>query len=89
MTETSIEYIAVPLVSALVGGIGWLVKRYFNKRDEDKAEIKADIVGLKNEVRETKDKVEDIASIIIGCDHPDCPSRKALAEYLIKEKHKH
>lgn len=93
MNESVLSYVIAPVVTAVIAGISYLVKRYFEKkdeeqkeifrqRDEDKAEMKADIEELKSQVKATNKRVNDIAGIIIGCEHPDCPSRKILSEYM-------
>ena len=86
MEDTTVTYVVAPIVTAIIAGIGWLVKRYFAGRDADKAEMKQDIENLKADVKKTNKKLNDITSIVIGCEHPDCPSRKLLSDYMKKEE---
>lgn len=85
MSETMIVSVIAPVVLSIVGGIGWFIKHQLEKvekkhdneieeRNKEREQIKTDIKDLKEDVR-------NIASIVIGCEHPNCPSRKLLAEY--------
>lgn len=86
MSETMIVSVIAPVVMAIVGGIGWFIKHQLEKvekkheteieeRNKEREQIKTDIKDLQEDVR-------NIASIVIGCEHTNCPSRKKLAEYF-------
>lgn len=86
MSETMIVSVIAPVVMAIVGGVGWFIKHQLEKvekkheteieeRNKEREHIKTDIKDLQEDVR-------NIASIVIGCEHPNCPSRKKLAEYF-------
>lgn len=85
MSETMIVSVIAPVVLSIVGGIGWFIKHQLEKvekkhdneieeRNKEREQIKTDIKDLQEDVR-------NIASIVIGCEHPNCPSRRLLAEY--------
>lgn len=89
--------IVTTIVTAIIGGIGYLTKYILNKRDEaqkrvfeerdkDKEEIKGDIDNLKSDVKSLKRHVHNVSAIILKCDNPDCPTKAKLAEYWEKEE---
>lgn len=96
MTDNAYTYIIAPAVTALIGGIGYLVKYMLDKRDKKHEEeteernkrrekIETDISDLKTEVKQLGNKLKRTQAIILSCDKPDCPSKKLLADYLDKE----
>lgn len=84
-TEDIVRYVVGTLLTAVIGGIGWLVKRYFDKRDEDKAEMKKDIAAAKADIKKTRRQFKRVVGMIIGCQHPDCPTKAALKQYWDNE----
>ena len=88
--------ILMTVVTAVIGGVAWLVKRYFNKKDEqqkrifderdkDKQEIKENIKNLQSDVKTMKRHLTVVSAMVLKCDNPDCPTKKELAAYLEKE----
>lgn len=86
MSETMIVSVIAPVVLSIVGGIGWFIKHQLEKvekkqeaqmqeRNKEREQIKTDIKDLQEDVR-------NIASIVIGCENPNCPSRRKLADYF-------
>lgn len=89
--------VVLALIASVGGGIAWIVKYILNKRDEnqkrvfaerdrDKQAIKDDIASLKNEVKETRNELKDFQAMIVGCEHPDCPNRMKMRDYLLDKK---
>lgn len=89
--------IVTTIVTAAIGGIGFLVKYVLNKRDEnqkrvfeerdkDKAEIKENIATLQKDVKNLKRHVHNVSAMVLKCDNPNCPTKEKLAEYWEKEE---
>lgn len=89
--------IAITIVTAIIGGIGYLVKYILNKRDEnqkrifeerdkDKAEIKENITNLQSDMKKVKKHLKDVSAMVLKCEHPDCPTKKILADYWEREE---
>ncbi len=96
MSDNFYLYIIGPTMTAVIAGVGWLVKYLFDKRDKKQLEeteernkrrekIETDIADLKMEVRHLDRKLKRTQAIILSCDKPDCPSKKMLADYLNNE----
>lgn len=84
-SDNTTMYIVSTVLTATIAGIGWLVKRYFAKRDEDKAAMKQDIANLQADLKKTKRNVKKVAGLIIGCEHTDCPNKAALKQFWDEE----
>lgn len=74
MSSGTITYIVTPLLSAALGGIAWLVKRYFEKndeeqkrifeqRDKDKQEMKDNISNLQSDMSTV---ISSVVSLFAG-----------------------
>ena len=96
MSDSIITYILAPAVTAIVGGIGYLVKYILEKRDnkheeeiaernEKRAEILATQEKHETEINGIKRDLAKMQSIILACDKKDCPSKLLLANYLNKK----
>ncbi len=96
MDSEVITYIVAPLVTATIGGVAFIVKRWLAKadkrreeemveRNKRRAEIESNIAEVKNEVKSVKRDMHKMQAIILSCDKPDCPSKMLLANYLEKK----
>lgn len=99
MTESAYIYVIGPAVTAVIAGIGWLVKYILDKRDKKhteeieernrrREEIEKSISEVKAEVKVIKRDLNKTQAIILACDKPDCPSKILLADYLNKKSEK-
>lgn len=93
MNDNMYLYVISPLVAAVIGGIGFLAKRYIASRDkkheEEMAErnrIRTDIetrlCEAERKVGKAEKKIDMITALVVGCEHKDCPTRSALSEYM-------
>ena len=86
MVENTYIYIIAPLVTALIGGIGYIVKYILNKRDkrhqEEIEERNKRRAEIEQRLTKTERKLNFVIGIVIGCDHPDCNARGKLAEFM-------
>lgn len=89
--------VIMAVVSAVIGGVAWLVKRYFEKKDEeqkrifaerdaDKAAIKENIKELQNDVSNVKKHLRNVSAMVLKCENPECPTKKALADYWERQQ---
>lgn len=85
-TNQILIYVVSPILTAIIGGVGYLVKRYLKKQEEQIAERNKRREKIENDIEELKRDVTDVQSIIIGCEHPDCPSRSLLSAWLKNRK---
>lgn len=108
MDESTLTYIIAPLVSASIGGAAWLVKHYFEKKDEEdkqrreqekqeqervfaernvqRERIEKRIDNLTEEVKETRQEVNELVGMIAGCENPNCPNRPRLRAKLARRE---
>lgn len=91
MSTELITSVIVPIVTAVIGGIGWLVKRYFDKKEEEQKRIfeqrDKDKAEMKNDIKQLRQDVDYVIGAVVGCDHADCPTKKAVADYLKNRNH--
>ena len=84
--------VILAVLSAIAGGVAWLVKHYiakkdeeqkriFEERDRDKQEIKQNIKDLQSDVKEVKKHLRNVSAMVLKCENPECPTKKALADY--------
>lgn len=96
MEESTYLYIIGPLVTAVIGGVGYLVKYLLNKRDKRheeeieernkrRDEIEQRLTKAEKRQEQTERKLNSVIGIVIGCDHSDCPTRGKLAEFMKAE----
>lgn len=89
MNESTYIYIIAPLVTAVIGGIGYIVKYILNKRDKKHQEEIEERNKRRDEIErrltKTENKLNFVIGLVIGCDHPDCHARGKLAEYMKME----
>lgn len=92
MSETMIVSVIAPVVLSIVGGIGWFIKHQLEKvekkQEAQMQERNIEREAIKNDIKDLQEDVRNIASIVIGCEHPNCPSRKLLAEYYKNKSEK-
>ncbi|MCQ2299749.1 MAG: hypothetical protein MJZ81_06465 [Bacteroidales bacterium] len=97
MEDNSIYlYVISPILTAVLGGITWIIKRRVEESDKKHAE---EIEERNQRRKEIEEKIErsdkrikglrtdltKMQSIILSCDKPDCPTKKRLADYLDKK----
>lgn len=89
MVDNTYIYIIAPLVTATIGGIGYIVKYILNKRDKKhQAEIEERNKRrdeIERRLTKTENKLNFVIGLVIGCDHPDCHARGKLAEFMKME----
>ena len=78
-------YIIGPLVTAAIAGIGFLVKYALGKRDERHREEIEERDRRRDEIEKSinelkKDNLK-LQAALLGCDNPDCPAKKVMADY--------
>lgn len=97
MTDNVYIYIISPVVVAIIGGIGYLVKymlaKQYKKHEEEIQERNKRRDEIEQRLTKTERRLEDAEkrftraiSIVVGCDNPNCPTRPRLAEWLKNEK---
>ena len=77
-------YVVSPMLTAIIGGVGYCVKRYLKRQDELIAERNERMDKIEDDLEKLKRDVADMQSIIIECEHPNCPSRTLLANWMAK-----
>lgn len=93
MTENAYLYIIGPLVTAVIAGIGYLVKYILNKRDKKheeeidernrrRDEIESRLTKAEQKQAETDKKLSSMIVAIAECEHQDCPTRAKLAKLM-------
>lgn len=93
MGENAYIYIIAPLVTAVIGGIGYLVKYFLNKRDKKheeeikernrrRDEIEQRLTKTEEKQEATEKKLNNVIGIVVGCDNPECPTRGKLAKFI-------
>lgn len=91
MSTELITSVIVPIITAVIGGIGWLVKRYFDKKEEEQKRIfeqrDKDKAEMKDDIKQVRADVDFLLGAVIGCDRPDCPTKKVVAEYIKNRNH--
>lgn len=89
MADNTYIYIIAPLLTAAIGGIGYIVKYILNKRDKKhQAEIEERNKRrdeIEKRLTKAEKKLNYVIGIVIGCDHPDCHAREKLAEFMKME----
>lgn len=96
MSDNAYIYIISPVVLAIIGGVGFLVKYMLAKQDKKheeeiqernkrREEIEQRITKTEKRVERAEKRFTDAISIVIGCDNPNCPTRPKLAEWLKSE----
>lgn len=78
-------YIIGPLVTAIIAGIGFLVKHILNKRDERHREEIEERDRRRDEIEKSinelkKDNLK-LQAELLGCENPDCPAKRVMADY--------
>lgn len=86
-------YVISPLVAAVVGGVGYLVKHILSRRDKRheeeiqernkrRDEIEQRLTKAERRLEDAEKRFTRAISIVVGCDNPNCPTRPRLAEWL-------
>lgn len=89
MMELLSKEVIILIITTIAGGIGWLVKNWWNRKEEErKAEIeernrRRDIIEGRLSKVEKDSKM--FQSMILSCEHPECQVKKALADYFKKD----
>lgn len=80
------------VITALISGIGWLVKYFFHERDkkrkEEMTERNKRREQIENSVLQLHEDVDNLQAIILECKQPNCESKKAMADYLRQRRKK-
>lgn len=78
--------VVLAIVSAIIGGISWLAKRFYDKverkRQEEINERNKRRESIENRIEKLENDNIMFQSLILGCKKEDCPSRSLLAEYM-------
>ena len=93
MTENAYLYIIGPLVTAVIAGVGYLVKYILNKRDKKHEEeieernkrsdeIEQRLTKAEKRQEQTERKLSSIIVAVAGCEHSDCPTRTKLGTLM-------
>lgn len=93
-------YVISPLVAAVVGGVGYLVKHILSRRDKRheeeiqernkrRDEIEQRLTKAEKRQERTEKKLNSVIAMAVGCNNPECPTRPKLAEWLRKEEESH
>lgn len=89
MSDSILTYIIAPLVTAAIGGIGFIVRYYIKKRDEKHEEEMKERNQQRDDIKKkiAELKIENLQwkSALLGCDNPECPAKKIVAEYYKKK----
>lgn len=99
MTENAYIYIIAPVVTAVIGGIGYLVKYLLGKRDKKleeeiaernrrRDEIEQRLTKAEQRQEKTERKLNKVIGIVVACDNPDCPTRGKLAKFITDDEGK-
>lgn len=101
MTENAYVYIIAPLVTAIIAGIGWLVKYILAKRDKRheeeieernkrRSEIEERLTKSEQRQERTDKKLNNLMVAVAGCEKEDCPTRKKLGALMnINQTYEH
>lgn len=93
MNEITITYIIAPIVTAVIAGIGYLVKYILNKRDKKheeeieernkrRDEIEQRLTKAEKRQELTERKLSSMIVAVAGCEHSDCPTRTKLGTLM-------
>lgn len=93
MGDNTYIYIISPIVAALIGGIGYIVKHLIAKQDKKhdeeiaernkrRDEIEQRLTKAEQRQEKTEKKLNSVIGIVVGCDNPDCPTRGKLAKFI-------
>lgn len=93
MNETAITYIIAPIVTAVIAGVGYLVKYILNKRDKKheeeieernkrRDEIESRLTKAEKRQELTERKLSSMIVAVAGCEHSDCPTRTKLGALM-------
>lgn len=93
MEDNLFVYVISPVLTALIAGVGFLAKRWIanseKKREEEMRERNETRNRLIEQVRELENGQKELQqdlmatqAIILKCEHPGCPSRQLLSDYL-------
>ncbi|MEE3483261.1 MAG: hypothetical protein VZQ98_02925 [Bacteroidales bacterium] len=93
MEESTYLYIIGPLVTAVIGGVGYLVKYLLSKRDKRheeeieernkrRDEIESRLTKAEHKQEETDKKLSSMIVAIAECEKADCPTRAKLAKLM-------
>lgn len=78
-------YILGPIVTAVIAGIGFLIKHFLNKRDEKHREEIEERDRRRDEIEQSiKELKRDnlkLQAELLGCENPDCPAKRVMADY--------
>lgn len=81
--------VVMALVAAIISGIGWLVKHWWNRKEEERKTEMEERNKRREAIEDRLTKVEKdskmFQSMILSCEHPDCQVKKALADYFKKD----
>lgn len=92
-------YVVGPIVAIMAPAVVGYVKYKLHQRekkedaaieerDKRREEIESSISELKGEVKEMKKDLNKTMSIILKCEHPNCPSKKELSDYFDRKSNK-
>lgn len=93
MTDNAYIYVIGPAVTAVVGGLTYLVKHILKRRDEKHAEEIAERNRRRDEIEQrlvktekrqelTERKLNNVLGLAVGCNNPNCPTRGKLAKLI-------
>ena len=78
--------VVLTIITAMIGGIGWLGKRMFDKSEKKREEETKERNKRRDDIENRLGKLENdnlmFQSIILGCKKDDCPSKQLLSEYM-------
>lgn len=99
ITSNLFLYVIGPIVAifapAVVGYVKYKLQQKEKKddaaleeRNKRRDEIENSITELKDEVKTMKKDLNKTMSIILKCEHPECPSKKELSDYFERKANK-
>ena len=89
MGDNLYVYIIAPIVTAIIAGVGYLVKYILNKRDKKheeeieernrrRDEIESRLTKAEKRQEQTERKLSSMIVAVAGCEKSDCPTRAKL-----------
>lgn len=91
MSDNTYLYIISPIITALIGGVGYLVKKYIDsleikrdreiaERDKRRAEIEDRVSQTEMRLGRAEKSLKRVVKVVMECKHSDCPTKDKILD---------